>query len=124
MSPARRILAPGVTCRGTNNYRRCAAVDPRRPMSLDRDHEASDARQDDGALPASAASRKGREASADHAGTTAVAGKTSENGAGMASENGVRTATATAVRNGGAPDGPGAAHSLAGGAVDNLLSDL
>ena len=59
---------------------------------------------------------KGREASADHAGATAAAG--------MASENGGRHGTATAVLNGGSPDGPGAAHGLAGGAVDNLLSDL
>jgi len=85
-------------------------------MSLDRDHEASDVRQDDGALPGSSASTKARSASAGHGGTTAGAGSPSENGGG--------SGVATAVLDGAPPGALGAGHDLASGAVDNLLSDL
>src|ERR1700743_2000158 len=84
-------------------------------MSLDRDHEAPDARQDDGALPGSAHSTKAGSASVPPGRTTAHAGTQLLDGGG----NGAGGSPISGGRP-GSPESAGAGQAM----VDDLLSDL
>jgi signal transduction histidine kinase/HAMP domain-containing protein/ActR/RegA family two-component response regulator len=105
-------------------------------MSLDRDHETPDARQDDGALPGSSTSPTAGSAVAGHPGTTDGAQPDTVTTTNGPASNGVPSSTGESAAAGPAAAGNGVATDLldppgdglrSGGgpvSVDMLLSDL